>query len=266
MTMNTFKNLIASVNETYFQLHVNQRLYVNSLVLLAAFFATKPLIGNELSKGLQFLFFAFWIIAISFDLVALYKKVYETILGKAFLLILFSLCANIAIALSSQIVNDVVGIDPSKFPHTIALLSILTIPFFVVAGFGILSIILLIAIPFFMMVHTLPDEKSKEVFFPGLIPKETIRYPKITRFVQLVSFAVFFGMVYSWSEKSSKSYETFLTDTAQSFIYQFEMYPKAPCSVDENKRVAFLGEGLVLVASKNGAVVSFKVQECKVGL
>jgi len=226
----------------------------------------KPLLGSETAKGLLFLFLALWTIAISYDFLALYKKVYETILGKAVLLILFSFCANIAIALSSQIVNGVVGVDPSKFPHAIAFLSILTIPFFIVAGFGILSIVLVMAIPFFMIVHTLPDEKSKEVFFPGLISKETIPYPKTTRFVQLTSFVVFFGAVYSWSTMSTKIYETFLTDTAQSFIYQFEMYPKAPCSIDSTNRIAFLGDEMILVASKNNAVVTFKLQECKVGL
>lgn len=262
---NKIRNLIAAVGDTYFRLHVNQRFYVNSFVLLAAFLAARPLLGDETSKGFLFLFLAFWVIAIAYDLIALYKKIYETVLGKALLVILFSLCANIAIVLSSQVVNDIVGIDPSKFPHTIALLSILTIPFFIAACFGILSMVLLFAIPIFLMVHTLPDEKAKAVFFPGLVPTETIPYPKTTRLIQLVSFAVFCGVVYSSSQKSSKSYETFLTETARSFLYQFEMYPKAPCTVSSGSRIAFLGDGKILVGSKSEAVVTFTIQECKGG-
>jgi len=260
--MNNVRDLIATVGETYFRLHINQRLYVNSFVILAAYLAARPLLGSENAKGLLFLFLAFWVIAITHDLVSLYKKVYETVLGKALLVILFSLCANLAIVLSSQVVNDIVGIDPSKFPHTIAFLSILTIPFFIAAGFGILSIVLLLILPFFMMVHSLPDEKAKAVFFPGLVPKETIPYPRTTRLIQLLSFAVFCGVVYSASQKSVKSYETFLTETARSFLFQFEMYPKAPCSVSSGSRIAFLGDGKILVGSMSGEIVSFRVQEC----
>ena len=263
--MNNFRHLIVTIGESYFRLHVNQRLYVNSFVLLAAYFAASPLLGAERAKGLLFLFLAFWVIAIAYDLIALYKKTYETVLGKALLVLLFSLCANMAIVLSSQVVNDIAGVDPSKFPHTIALLSILTIPFFIAAGFGILSIVLLIAIPFLMMVHTLPDEKAKAVFFPGLVPAETIPYPRTTRLIQLFSFAVFCGVVYSSSQKSAKSYETFLTETARSFLFQFEMYAKSPCAVSSGSRIAFLGDGKILVGSTSNAVVTFQVQECKSG-
>ena len=265
MAMSNVRDVIAAVGDNYFRLHVNQRLYVNSFVLLAAFVAASPLLGAEAAKGLLFLFLAFWVFAIGYDLIALYKKVYETVLGKALLVVLFSLCANVAIVLSSQVVNDIVGVDPSKFPHTIALLSILTIPFFIVSGFGILSIVMFIIIPIFIMVHTLHDEKAKSVFFPGLASTETVPYPRTTRLIQLISFAVFCGVVYSASQKSSKSYETFLTDTARSFLYQFEMYAKAPCSISSGSRIAFLGDGKILVASKNGAIVTFKVLECKGG-
>ena len=263
--MSNFRNLIAEVGEAYFRLHVNQRLYVNSFVLLVAYFAASPLLGAENTKGFQFLFLAFWVIAIAYDLIALYKKTYETVLGKALLVLLFSLCANMAIVLSSQVVNHIAGVDPSKFPHTITLLSILTIPFFIAAGFGILSIVLFIAIPFFMMIHTLPDKKAKAVFFPGLTSAETIPYPRTTRIIQLLSFAVFCGLVYSSSQKSAKSYETFLTETAQSFLFQFEMYAKSPCTVSNGSRIAFLGDGKILVGSKSNAVVTFQVQECKSG-
>jgi len=263
--MLTIKNLVAVTGHTYSRLHVNQRLYINAFVLLVAFLLSRMLLESELPKWLLFIFFVFWVVAITYDLVALYKKVYETTLGKALLLVLFSLCANIAIVLSSQVVNDITGVDPSKFPHTVALLSILTIPFFITAAFGILSIVLLVFIPVFMMVHTIPDEKAKAVFFPGLDFKESIPYPRTTRLIQLISFAVFFGFVFSWSQKSSKSYETFISDTARSFLYQFEMYPKSPCKVTDGERVGFLGDGKILVGSKLETTVTFVVQECKVG-
>ena len=263
--MKNVKELLAKVGPAYIQLQINQRLYVNALVLLAAFLTAPRLLNGETVKGLLYLFVVYWIAAIAYDLVAIYKRFYETILGKALLVVLFSLCANIAIALSSQVVNDIVGVDPSKFPHTIALLSILSIPIFIVAGLSILSMVLIFTIPIFMVVHTIPDENAKTVIFAGLLPKETVPFPRITRIIQLVSFAVFCGVMYGSLQNSTKDYETFVVETARSFLYKFEMYSKAPCKVDGGNRIAYLGDGKILVGSKNGAMVIFKVQECKSG-
>ncbi len=253
------------IREGYFRLRVNQRLYVNAIVTLAAFLLSYAISGSSFSQSFFTLFIAFWCAAICHDLLALYKKVYETTLGKAFLVVLFSLCTNIAIVLSAQLVNDIVGIDPGKFPHTVALLSILFIPLFVAAGFGILYFILLFAIPLLLMLQMTGDDRAKEVFFPGYSASPTIPYQKITRTIQVVSFAVFCGVVYSLSQKVMHSYETFLSDTARSFLYQLEMYPKAPCNIEPGSRVAFISDEKVLVGVKGPNEITFKIRDCKSG-
>lgn len=261
--MNLFKkNFFQSLGARYFSLDVNQRLYTNALVLFALFCVTKLTIGGEMSEGLYLLFILFWVVAIGCDLTAIYKKIYETLLGKALLLIVFSLCANVAIVLSSQIVNGITGVDPSKFPHTVALISILLIPMFVVLGFGILSFTMPIVVPVFMMAYTLPDPKAKAIFFPGLATRETTLYPKITRFVQLISFTIFCVFIYSSLHKSSSTYEAFLTETAQSFLYQFEMYGKTQCAIDGESRNALLGDGKVLVGIKKQSIINFELRDC----
>jgi hypothetical protein len=196
-------------------------------------------------------------------LIGLYKKIYESVLGKAFLLLLLSLCTNVAIALSSQLVNEIVGIDPSKFPHTIALLSVLSIPFFIAAAFGILYALLMVTSPLLLMFHSLPDEKMKEVVIPGYSTKPSIPYQKTTRIIQFISFTFFCGFVYAMSHKVTKGYETFLTDTARSFIYTMEMYPKAPCVLEPGSKVAFLSDDKILVGTKNSTGITFKRSECK---
>jgi len=259
------RNALAEVRDGYFRLQVNQRLYINATVMLIVFLISSALLAPQNAKGMLIVFLVFWIAAISFDLIVLYKKVYESVLGKGFLVVLFSLCTNLAIVLSSQLVNDIAGVDPSKFPHTIALLSILSIPFFIAAGFGILYFGLLLATPLLLMFHTLPDDKAREVLFPGYCAKPSIPYQKATRAIQFISLAVFCGFVFSLSQKTLKSYETFLTDTARSFLYQMEMYPKAPCSIVPGTRAAFLSDEKILVGEKNAAEIIFKVRECKSG-
>src|SRR6266508_4567233 len=113
---------LIKIPDRYFRLQVNQRLYINTIAILITFLVISVVTGFKGAKGVFFIFIAFWIVAIFYDLITLYKKVYESVLGKGFLVILFSLCTNFAIVLSSQLVNDITGVDPSKFPHTIALL------------------------------------------------------------------------------------------------------------------------------------------------
>ena len=234
------------------------------MVMLIVFLISSAILRPQDARSMLTIFLAFWIAAICYDLITLYKKVYESVLGKGFLLILLSLCTNFAIVLSSQFVNDISGVDPSKFPHTIALLSILAIPFFIAAGFGILYFGLLLATPL-LMFHTLLDDKAKEVLIPGY-SNPAIPYQKTTRAIQFISLAVFCGVVFSQSQKVTRSYETFLTDTARSFLFQLEMYPKAPCAIDPGSRAAFLSDEKILLGQKSAAGIVFRVRECKSGV
>lgn len=256
-------NAFSKFQQGYFQLQVNQRLYVNAAVGLVAFCVASAILGEAKAKGILFIAIAFWMAAIFYNLISFYKKIYESVLGKGFIVLLFSLCANLAIALSSQLVNDISGVDPSKFPHTIALLSILCIPPFVAVGFSILYGFLLFATPLMLMFHALPDEKTKEVLLPGYSAHQVTPYYKTTRVIQFISLAVFCGFVFSLSQKVMRNYEIFLTNTARSFLYQLEMYPKTPCGIEEGGRAAFLSDEMILVGIKNSAGITFKVQECK---
>lgn len=265
MSRTAIRNALTQIRGSYLRLQVNQRLYVNAMVMLIVFLISSAFLGPQDTRSVLIVFLAFWIAAIGCDLIAVYKKVYESILGKGFLVVLLSLCTNFAIVLSSQLVNDIAGVDPSKFPHTIALLSILSIPFFVGAGFGILYFGLLLATPLLLMFHTLPDDKAREVLIPGYCANPSIPYLKTTRAIQFISLAVFCGLVFTLAQKVSRSYESFLTDTARSFLYQLEMYPKAPCSIVPGSRAAFLSDEKILVGVKNSAGIVFNVRECKSG-
>lgn len=259
------RKVLARAQSGYFGLQVNQRLYVNAFVVLVAYLSASLALGRPSTKGLLAIFFAFWSAAVVFDLVVLHKRIYETVLGKALLVLLFGICTNVAIAVSSQLVNDIAGVDPSKFPKTVALLSILSIPGFIAAGFSILYFLSIIATPLIFMFQAIPDDKAKEVLFPGYSVTKIIPHQKITRVVQLISFAVFSGFVYSLSQKIMQSYETYATDVARSFLYELEMYRKAPCKFEQGTRVAFISDELVLVGTKKPAGVEFNVRECKAG-
>lgn len=265
MSRTAIRNELAKIHGGYFRLQVNQRLYVNAIVILIVLLMSSPFLAAHHAKGVLIVFLVFWIAAIGFDLTSLYKKVCESVLGKGFLIILLSLCTNLAIVLSSQLVNNISGVDPSRFPHTVALLSILSIPFFIVAGFGVLYFGLLLATPLMLAFYMLSDGKAREVLIPGYCASPSIPYQKTTRAIQFFSLAVFCGVVFSLSKNVSRSYETFLTDTARSFLYQLEMYQKAPCSIAPGTRAAFLSDEKILLGEKNSVGIVFKIRECKSG-
>lgn len=256
-------NTFTTVRDGYFELQLNQRFYVNAVVMLIVFLVSSAISWSPFAKGSLFLFFVFWIIAIYNDLIPLYKRVYESVLGKIFLAILFSLGTNLAIAGSSQLVNGITGIDPSKFPHTIALLSILNIPIFISIGSGIIYFILLLVTPLLLMFHMLPDESMKEVLIPGFSASSSIPYRKLTRAIQLISLVTFCGLAFTFSQKAMQSYDAFLTDTGRSFLFKMEMYPKAQCDIETDSRVAFLSDEKVLIGEKNSSGIVFKVRACK---
>jgi hypothetical protein len=60
-----------------------------------------------------------------------------------------------------------------------------------------------------------------------------------------------------------QNYNQFLSTTASSFVYQWEMYPKAQCNVNPENKVAFVSDNSILVGMKGSSGVSFKLQDCK---
>lgn len=248
---------------SYLELAVNQRLYINAMVCLALFLICRPILGMGNSEGLFLFFMLFWVVAIAKDLIDLFKKVQATILGKALLVVLLSLSTNLAISIASLVVNNVTGVDPSKFPHALAFVSILLIPFLVAAGFGLLYMILILAAPFAMMFLMFPDEEFRRLIMPGYKASSDLRHPVITRCVQFVSFAVFFGFAGNMSGRWAQSYDSFLSSTTLSFIYHLEMYGKAPCPLPKGARAAFTSDDRVLLGMKVRDTITVKLAQCK---
>jgi hypothetical protein len=265
MSHTTITNILAKIHDGYFGLRVNQRLYINAVTMLILYFISLPILGFQSALGALLIFLAYWIAAIYCDLIPLYKRIYELSLGKAFLIILLSLCTNFAIVLSSQLVNNITGVDPSKFPHTIALLSILSIPVFTAAGFVALYFVLTLVSPLLLVFYGLFDNKGKEVLIPGYLTSPSVPYQGITRTIQFISVALFCGLVWSFSvnEIVIQSYVTFSVDTARSFLYNLEMYPRVLCGIEKGSRAAFLSEEKILIGEKSPAGIVFKVRECK---
>ncbi|NJA08277.1 hypothetical protein HC024_21490 [Methylococcaceae bacterium WWC4] len=196
-------------------------------------------------------------------MVNLYEKLSRSALVKAGLLIVASFSTNFALSISSLLVNEITGINPSSFPHTVALISILCIPLFISLGLGISLVAIVLLSPLFIALLAFPDDKTNKILFPYYSTNQNIPYFRTTRTVQIISFFIFCGYVVYFAKDTANGYVSFLSDTARDYIYQWEMYPKSPCETASGTRVAFLGDSKLLVAEKNGKDISFTVQTCK---
>lgn len=261
----SLRKAISKIQTSYSSLAVNQKLYVNALLFLLLYSLFPKAINPDLDKGILSLFLIIWVTAMSCDLLTLYKKVYETLVGKAILLLVFTALTNVAISLSAQVVNDVTGVNPSSFPHTQAILAILMIPLLAVGIGGILYFGILILSPFIFMFH-ISDDELKRFIIPSYSISYKINFLKTTRIIQVVSIIVFFGLIYSLSQKISRNYSTFVSESARFFVYNMEMYSKAPCPIEGNGKIAFIGDDKILVGFKSKSETVFRLAECKTKL
>jgi len=261
MLSKLIKGTINSILATYELLKINQKLYFNTAIFLLFYLIFPKEINPNLDKVLLSILMLTWISAISYDLLTTYKKIYETLVGKAVLLLLLTIFTNVAIGLSAQVVNDITGVNPSSFPHTQVILAVLIIPLLVVGIGAFLYFAILILSPLILMFHIF-DEDFKRFLIPGYSMTNKIHYLKITRIVQVVSLIIFLGLIYSSSQKIADNYSTFVSDSARFLVYNLEMYTKVPCAIEGVGKIAFIADDKILVGIKSKSETVFKLAEC----
>lgn len=256
------KGAINTTQSYYALLKTNQKLYVNATIFLLIYLLFPKVINPDLDKAILSIFIAIWVSAMCCDLLHIYKKVYESLIGKSILLILFTVLTSVALSFSAQVVNEATGVNPTNFPHTQRILAILSIPLLAALIGGIVYIGTLVLSPLILMFQ-MADDDFKRFFIPGYSSENEISFPKITRIIQIVSFAVLSGLIYGLSQKISNDYNTFLTNSARTLIYNLEMYTRAPCPIEKGARFAFIVDDQILVGTKNKADTIFYLAECK---
>lgn len=257
---NWFGRFRATVGGHYGALLPHQKAYVNAALFFVIYLVLSPF-GWEFTQGFAILAMLSWGMALTSDLSAFYSRISESPLGKLLLVVVVGVGANVAIAISAQLVNELVGVDPGKFAHTIAFASVLVSVVLILLS---LSAIFILGLGFgvmYLMFHW-SDGRFISMIFPWYRVEESTPYKRSTITVQVVSFLVLCGLAFSWVTDGKHGYNAFVEDKARWFLYTFEMYKKSPCVMRDGQRVAFLSDDQVLVASEEGDVITFQVQPC----
>lgn len=258
---NKFQLLWSRISERYESLLPHQKAYVNALVLFAVYWLLKPL-DWEVNQGFLALAVCSWAMAVVSDLLAFYKKFAESTLGRLLLVVAVAFGTNAAVAMAAQVVNDIVGIDPSRFTHTIALVSMYMALMFVFVAMSALFVLGMGFAFLYLILNWMNDEKTISVLIPWYRSAEVIPYRRLTATLQVISLLALSWLAYSSVINDQGRYMSFVKNSAEWFLYNVEMYQKAPCAIDADQRVAFLDDGQVLTASRADEVITFAVQAC----
>lgn len=247
----------------YSRLNVSQKLHLNYIFLFAYALLLSFVLGYGQVFRPAFLFaILFWCIALVYDAIVLYKVIYESIIGKAFLTIMLVVGTNFSVSIAGTILNNVSGVEPSIFPHALIVISILTIPFITtLISLFLYYIIYLIILPFIILFFLL-DNKLSNFLFPFINFRDDVYLKKTTVLLRTFSFGVFFVFIYTASQNAMSWYEHNLSKVAENIIYTFEMYPKSPCYLDGDKKSLFINDDMIITAKELGGEIFFKIEEC----
>lgn len=256
--------LLQRVRNFYRILDASQRMYFNVALSASIFILLKIITGmNEFSRSWLILSLLLLAITVFLDLLAVFKRVYNTMVGKGIILIVFSLCTALAISIAGQVINEVTGVEPTKFVNTVAILSILTIPFIFSLLMGVLfAICVVICVPLAIMYYFILDREVKMFLLPFTAHTENIRFLGFTRLIQLFSFGIFCGFIYGVSHHVIDKYSAFMIDSADSLVFNLEMYSRSPCELKSSTRGVLIDDEHVLVASKKDRVHIYTLESC----
>ncbi|UMB86634.1 hypothetical protein I9P40_21845 [Citrobacter portucalensis] len=255
---------IKAVKEIYFSLNTSQKMYINVLLFFFLYQFFHLISGfSELTRGFFFITMILWVLTIFYDFLALYKKIYAALLGKGVILLMFSLCTALAFSISGQVINDVVGVEPTRFTNSIIILSILTIPFIFSLIMGVLFGLWLVVLPLLVLYYFIFNHEVKRFLLPDMLDnQETMRFMVITRLIQFVSFAIFCGFIYSASHHVLNAYSIFMRDAATNLVFNLEMYEKSPCTLANQTRGVLIDDDHLLVARIVNKQHYFTLETC----
>ncbi len=259
-----FQRAVDYIDEHRSLLLPTQKAYLNAALFYVAYLLLEPFESGYEQACLAFALFS-WGMALTADLLGFYSRLTQSLLGKAVLFIFVGAGANVALAMSSQVVNDLVGLEPSQFVHTITFISIFTAIGLVVVLLSILFVLgMSFAIMYLVMTWT-RDHGGIAALIPWFRPVDDIPFPRITATFRVVSFLTVGFLVFSWSQQKPTGYFDFVKSAAGWFLYNFDMYERAPCALQKGQKVAFLDGDKVLLASSVGGDISFAVRSCVEG-
>ncbi|EIJ9931649.1 hypothetical protein LJS09_000525 [Salmonella enterica] len=251
------------IKSVYSSLNTSQKMYVTlAFVTCAYFLCEKFSIDNDITLSVFYFTILQWWGVILCDLLGVYKKIYATLLGKGFVLVAFSLCSAFTFAVDGQIINNITGVEPSRFINTTIILAVFSIPGVMLIIMAGVFIICLVVLPLSFLYFSIGRE-FRWILLPYIKNTEEIQFFGFTRMCQIASFLIFCSYINSsFQSFMNTTYSEFVVNIANKSIYYLEMYEKSPCMLPPNTRGVLIDDEHVLVARNKEENYVFHIEQC----
>lgn len=194
-------------------------------------------------------------ITLSVELYAVALAAWGTTLGKLVGVLLGTMVGAASMALSSGIVNEATGLDPSNLPYAVTFMAPLT------AGYLLMVLVAVIVVlgSVWFFVKTLGDaarlgyERARGI--RGLWPDVELDGLRATAGIILL-----FAALVAWGV-GERPYDWLLSKGASAFVYQFEFYSRDPCA-RVGERIRRLSDDAVAVARPGAGQAAFSLRTC----
>ena len=204
--------------------------------------------------------------AVISDILIVYKKIWETNIGKGLILVLYAAATNLAYALSSQLVNEVIGYESAQLTYTTNFVAVMLIPLFVVVATFIVFFVLFLFGQFYVLLAAYAEQMKSSRCLRGVVLSNIERYPFRTFLVRLVAFPSVLGFYQGIAGNALPSYIEFIELSTESFIYHLEAKPYSRCMLKSGERAITINEKEVVVAKKHKSGYDFEPQLCQPNL
>lgn len=225
------------------------------------------------------------------ELWQLFIRVWDKLLGKGLLLILYAGTANFVLAVSAQKINAVVGIEPSAFIFTLGFTTFLMLPFWLlmstVVFFSIATVFLNLWLLFSIFLRLVRIkikvhwEDTSFVFLTMVL--RLILIPSVIMTLVFIAkpYIEQIGLYDQLSQSSQPSVEVSYLDPdaneastedkeaepdtkirhldimIANFVFWFETYPQSGCTKEPQQRSLIIDENSMLIVEKDETELGF---------
>jgi hypothetical protein len=262
LNRNKLQELCERWNSIFEKFNRSQRFYFLGTVFaaLSAFCYITPF--NDIFLVVTVVAGTFLTFGIVSDLLIIYKAVWETVIGKGSLLLLYALSTNTAYGVATRVVNEIVKFESSSLTYTVNFVAILLAPGFIFIGAYAVFAIVLIVGQFYLMFSLSSEQFRNNKLLNAFIPQPKESYPVATFAARFIAFPVVLGFLWSSGKNVGPAYEEFIEKTATLFIYNFEASHFSRCEIDSGSRAIKVNDSEIIAVSRFGNGYSFTPKKC----
>lgn len=249
-----------SLVKWYENLSRRHQLYLNVTLCVPFLSYLYVLDADGLFAPASVLFFIYCLGVVSYDVCRIYAIIFETLIGKGVIAVVFAVGSNLAFSISGKIIGELTHVPPTTFPHTLSFLAILAIPFLFVATGTIFIPVACSMAPLLIYGSSFAKKAPRFVkwFFGVEFNDSQNRYIVPTLIFQMVFYlavgaftpAAFLFVINKYSQQ--------IELTIGRSIYEFDMYPGTECKTAYGYRQASLGDENYILASKQSVGITFE--------